>query len=217
MVKKQFNVCDFFITETPNYEKLKPHTSDHFEAHTTDNTGTFFHWEFLTALKPCPHRAQPPLPEYAPAQLQTWRVLPVLVQLPQQPDPRPGRNSGHPAPGPQQSGQRCHPELQPGTCPQHPGSLKIVHGSSQETELFSARQHISVCLCFLSCSMRPQQGRVTTLIFVNLKWADLHSNKLILIKNEIYMLVLLADIFGDHMFRHVHFKISVTVLIRSPN
>ena len=32
-----------FITEKPNCEKLKPHTSDNVEARSTDNTGMLFH------------------------------------------------------------------------------------------------------------------------------------------------------------------------------
>lgn len=133
VVMKQSNGC-IFITEKSNSENLKPDTSDNFKAHLTDNTGMLFHWDFLTALKSCPHRAQPPLPECTPAQFQTWRIFPVLSQLPQQPDPRPGRNSICPAPVPQQSGQRCHPELQPGTCPKQSWSLtpEILWSSSQE-------------------------------------------------------------------------------------
>lgn len=149
-----------FITKKPNCEKLKPHTSGNFEAHLTENAGTLFHWDFLTVLKSCSHRAQPPLPERTPAQFQTWRVLPVLSQLPQQPDPRPGRNSSCPAPGPQQSGQRCHPELQPGMCPKQPGSLApwVVWDIFKEAELVGAHQHMNVCLYFLSCSVHLQQN-----------------------------------------------------------
>lgn len=95
----------------------------------------------------------------------------------------------------------------------------LSQGSSQETAV-CARQHMNVCLYFLSCSTHLQRGGVTTLIFANLKWVDLHSNKIILIKKEIYMPVLLTRLhihFGDSMLRHLSLKICVTVPIRSPN
>ena len=46
------------------------------------------------------------------------------------------------------------------------------------------------CLVQRTCS-----GVVTTLLFVSLKWVDLHSNKIILIKKEIYMPVLLTRVY----------------------
>lgn len=143
------------------------------------NTGVLFHWRLsdpLLTFCSCLRRAQPPLPEHAPAQFQTWRVLPILGQLPQQPDPRPGRNGGRPAPGPQRSGQRCHPELQPGTCPKSSPGLshpKIVQGGSWETELLGARRHVNVCLYFPSSSTHLQREMLpapcSTSMFVNLK------------------------------------------------
>lgn len=45
--------------------------------------------------------------------------------------------------------------------------------------------HLNFCLYFLSGSTHLQQGGVTILIFVNLRWVDLHSNKVILINKEI--------------------------------
>lgn len=184
-VRKQSN-AHILITEKSNSENLKPDTSDNFKTHLTDNAGMLFHWGFLTALKSCPHRAQPPLPECTPAQFQTWRIFPVLSQLPQQPDPCPGWNSFCPAPVPQQSGQRCHPELQPGMCPKQLWSLtpEIVWSSSQERAV-CCFPHLNFCLYFLSCSTHLQQGGVTILIFVNLQWVDLHSDKVILINKEI--------------------------------
>lgn len=210
-----------FITENWNCEKLKSHTTDNLEAY-SPNTGILFHWVFLTALKSCSCRAQPPLPEHTPAQFQTWRVLPVLSQLPQQPDPCPGWSSTCPAPSPQWSGQRCHPELQPGMCLKLPESLtpEIMLDSSQEPKLFGSHWHMNVCLYFLSCSKHLKQGGVTTLIFLNLKWVDLHSKKIILNEKAIYMPVLLTHLyayFGDSMFRYLRLKISLIVLIRSPN
>lgn len=87
-----------------------------------------FPWDWR--LQPVPCRAQPPLAECSAAQHQAWGLLPVLSQLPQQPDPCPGRDRSRPTPSPQHSTQRCHPELQPGRCPLLPCTIPKLHPKS---------------------------------------------------------------------------------------
>lgn len=65
---------------------------------------------------------------------------------------------------------------------------------------------------FTFCLVQCIPSRVNiTLIFITLKWVDLHSNKIIMIEKEIYMPVSCLHIhFGDGIFRHLSLKISVT-------
>lgn len=82
-------------------------------------------------------------------------------------------------------------------------------GVALRKELFGACPHLNFCLYFLSRLTHLQQGGVTILIFVNLWWVDLHSNKVILIKKEICMPDLLSCLhiyFGSSMFKHLIFK-----------